>query len=158
VRADQDTAPNPATRRGCYRRKAAISALPLWLLPALGVVSPLMREVYEMRFQWIGLITLTHGSSADALVGCHTVSRLALGPPCFHSKRLKGILGRLMLPEEPRPTLTGTIRLRFWQIARERKSPRSILRSAMLPRFNLGHFSIRSISGDHHPIEIALQL
>lgn len=32
--------------------KLRISALPLWLLPALGVVSPLMREVYEMRFQW----------------------------------------------------------------------------------------------------------
>ena len=32
--------------------KLRITALPLWLLPALGVVSPLMREIYEMRFQW----------------------------------------------------------------------------------------------------------
>ena len=29
-----------------------ISALPLWLLPAIGVVSPMMRELSEMRFQW----------------------------------------------------------------------------------------------------------
>jgi len=29
-----------------------ITALPLWLLPAIGIVSPLMREMSEMRFQW----------------------------------------------------------------------------------------------------------
>jgi len=32
--------------------KLRIGALPLWLLPALGVVSPVMRELCEMRFQW----------------------------------------------------------------------------------------------------------
>jgi nucleoside-diphosphate-sugar epimerase len=31
---------------------ARISALPQWLLPAIGTVSPLMREMSEMRFQW----------------------------------------------------------------------------------------------------------
>jgi hypothetical protein len=32
--------------------KLRIAALPLWSLPALGIVSPLMREIIEMRFQW----------------------------------------------------------------------------------------------------------
>jgi nucleoside-diphosphate-sugar epimerase len=32
--------------------KLRINALPLWLLPAIGLVSPLMREINEMRFQW----------------------------------------------------------------------------------------------------------
>lgn len=32
--------------------KLRIAALPLWLLPAVGVVSPLLRELHEMRFQW----------------------------------------------------------------------------------------------------------
>jgi nucleoside-diphosphate-sugar epimerase len=32
--------------------KLRINALPLWLLPAIGLVSPLMREISEMRFQW----------------------------------------------------------------------------------------------------------
>lgn len=29
-----------------------IAALPLWLLPAMGAISPQMREISEMRFQW----------------------------------------------------------------------------------------------------------
>jgi len=32
--------------------KLRIAALPLWSLPGLGFVSPLMREIIEMRFQW----------------------------------------------------------------------------------------------------------
>ena len=32
--------------------KLRITTLPLWPLPALGLVSPLMREVSEMSFQW----------------------------------------------------------------------------------------------------------
>jgi nucleoside-diphosphate-sugar epimerase len=32
--------------------KLRINSLPLWLLPAIGVVSPLIREISEMRFQW----------------------------------------------------------------------------------------------------------
>jgi nucleoside-diphosphate-sugar epimerase len=33
-------------------QRLRLSALPLGLLPALGVVSPLLRELSEMRFQW----------------------------------------------------------------------------------------------------------
>lgn len=33
-------------------RPAKITALPLGLLPAMGLVSPMMREMAEMRFQW----------------------------------------------------------------------------------------------------------
>jgi nucleoside-diphosphate-sugar epimerase len=32
--------------------KLRIAALPLWLLPVAGLVSPLTRELNEMRFQW----------------------------------------------------------------------------------------------------------
>jgi nucleoside-diphosphate-sugar epimerase len=32
--------------------KLRITALPLWLLPAAGIMSRLMREIHEMRFQW----------------------------------------------------------------------------------------------------------
>ena len=32
--------------------KLRITALPLWLLPVIGIGSPMMREIAEMRFQW----------------------------------------------------------------------------------------------------------
>jgi nucleoside-diphosphate-sugar epimerase len=32
--------------------KLRIAALPLWLLPIMGIGSPMMREMAEMRFQW----------------------------------------------------------------------------------------------------------
>jgi nucleoside-diphosphate-sugar epimerase len=32
--------------------KLRIGALPLWLLPVMGLGSPMMREIAEMRFQW----------------------------------------------------------------------------------------------------------
>ena len=32
--------------------KVRINGLPLWLLPAVGLASPLIREISEMRFQW----------------------------------------------------------------------------------------------------------
>lgn len=32
--------------------KLRISALPLWMLPVIGLVSPFIRELVEMRFQW----------------------------------------------------------------------------------------------------------
>jgi len=32
--------------------KLRITALPLWLLPVIGIGSPMMREMAEMRFQW----------------------------------------------------------------------------------------------------------
>jgi nucleoside-diphosphate-sugar epimerase len=49
--------------------KARISALPLVLLPVVGLFSPTMRELVEMRFQWRGHYRVDHSKFANRFWG-----------------------------------------------------------------------------------------